>query len=419
MSECRRREAPTLFLLRIGLGLLWVHDGLVYKVLAVGLHAAPAVGWPGLDLPLTVQARLIGSLEVVLGLLLLSGVLVRGASVVLCLLLALLTIEAAHAMPHALLRPMGVVSRNVVLGAAGLALALVPARDPARQERLLAALLRAGLGIMWLYEGLALKWLPALPAEVELFARSDVVPAEQVVAFVRMVGLLEALVGGAVLIGFRVRQLAVLQVGLLAALALLLGQASPSDLLAAPGGLSRHLVLIGCALILYQVGAGALALDNWLAVNRTSRRWRLVLTLHAAWLLTVCMIEVYRLQQPAAQSDVAAVLHKIAADDVHHAEDLRSLLRRHGGPGPIPGGAGLARTLAWLVGAVTVIAGLRAGLRANLLAKDRALSLYAKAARLLPAEEGLTARALQAMQDREAAHRRLLHESLHSLRRRR
>ncbi len=418
MSEGHHEEAPILALLRIGLGALWVYDGLVFKVLAVGLHLASARAWPAVGLSPEVQARVAGGLEVAFGLLLLSGILARTAAALLTVLLALLSVDAAQAMPIAVLRPLGLVSRNLVLGFATLTVALVPRRSPvARQERLLALILRVALGLMWLYEGVVLGWLIAPPGAIQLLARGDAVPPEQAEAFLRALGVVEAFLGLVVLAGFRVRQFAVLQVCLLGALAVFIGWASPAELLAAPGGLSRHLALIGCALILYETGGGALALDDWLVRNRTSRRWQLLMTLQGAWLLKVGTIELYRLQASAADRHVSGLLQKIEHDDAHHAQDLRSLLQRHGGS-PLPL-AGAVKGLAWLLGGLIVIAGMRIGLEADLRAKERALSLYQRAAQLLPAEEGLTARALQAMQDREASHHRLLRESLDARRRRR
>ena len=87
-----REEAPIAALLRVALGALWVYDGLVFKLLALnfGLTPGPAVS-PVLALSRLAQLRLEGGLEVVVGLLLLGGRLVRLPAAAQCLLLSLLT----------------------------------------------------------------------------------------------------------------------------------------------------------------------------------------------------------------------------------------------------------------------------------------------------------------------------------------
>jgi uncharacterized membrane protein YphA (DoxX/SURF4 family) len=417
MPRNRQPEAPILFLLRIGLGGLWVYDGLIFKLLALPLGVHPAtLGWPalaavlGLDLTPLAQVRLLGAVEVLLGALLFAGIHVRSAAAAQCLLLALHVLDLALGNPAALLRPLGPLSRSLVLFTACLSLAAVPAGDPSRQERRLALLLRVGLGLMWLHEGLVLKWLVAPLVEAPLLARSGLVPAAAAVGFVRGIGLVEAALGLAVLLGVAVRRLAVLQVGLLAGTLLLLGATSPDDLARASGGLSRHLAMLGCALVLYQTGGGALALDVWASRSRTGRRLGLLMVLYRAWLLKVAMLELYRVQAPAADGEVAGALLKVARDDLHHGEDLLALLLREGGRRlPV---ARLVAGLAWLVGFLTVIAGMRVALRVDAWAKARALALYVRAARLLPPEEGITARALQAMQGREAAHQQILRTAM-------
>jgi len=411
MRGDRRAEAPIVFLLRIGVGGLWLYDGLIFHLFARWLGVSATAGWPGLaawlglDLPPVVQGRALGALEVALGALLLAGVLVRTAAAVQCLLLLLLTLDVALAAPAALLRPLGPLSRNLVLLGACLGLA-VAGGDAARQERRLALALRAGLGLMWLHEGLAVKWLLASPLEAQVWAQVGLVAASEAPAFVRSLGLVQAALAVAVLVGLSVRRLAVLQVCLLGGALVLFGAAAPEDLVRTPGGLSRHLAMVGCALLLYQTGGGALALDTRLARSGTWRNLRLLAVLQAAWLLKTAMLTVYRLQVPAAAAEVAHVLQKIERDDRHHADDLLALLQRRGGR-RLPVGRAVA-AVAWLIGCLTVIAGPRAFLGVDVWAKDRGITLYARAGRLLPPEEGIAARALQAMQGREAAHRQLL-----------
>lgn len=407
----QRDEAPVLFLLRLGIGALWLHDGLVFRLLAPELGTAgppggaPALAWANGAMPV----RVLGAAECVLGLLLLLGVGVRLAATLQCGMLLLLGGVLLTGLPRAD-RPLGILSMTLVLLAASAALALVPARGRAvEQEASLAPILRLGLGLMWLYEGLARTWLLPHAAEAAAIARAGLVPAEQALAFVHWLGGVEAVLGVTLLLGIAVRGLAVLQVGLLAALTALGVWIQPQTAVG-EAGLSRHLAAIGCALVLYQTGAGRLALGAALGAQPGWRRQQLRATLRALWGLKVAMLEAYRLQEPVAIPSVASLLQKLAADDLHHGEDVRALLHRHGARSwPI---APLFRAAGWLLGVLTVIAGRRAALRVDLWAKTRVLALYARAAEVLPPEEGITARALQAMLSREQVHHRLLHEAL-------
>jgi hypothetical protein len=67
-------------------------------------------------------------------------------------------------------------------------------------------------------------------------------------------------------------------------------------------------------------------------------------------------IEVYRLQETAVDRTVSGVLQKIEHDDAHHAQDLLSLLQRHGGR-PLPV-AGLVKGVGWILGGLVVISGI-------------------------------------------------------------
>ena len=114
--------------------------------------------------------------------------------------------------------------------------------------------------------------------------------------------------------------------------------------------------------------------------------------------------------QAATDTNTHGLLEKLALDEAHHAADLVSLIRRHGGR-PIPL-AGLCQGIAWALGCLSVILGMRASLRFDLWMEDRGSTLYASCARLLPPEAGITARALLGMQNQEAQHIRLLRDHL-------
>ena len=413
-------ESPIAALLRVALGALWIYDGVVFKLLAlnVGLSSS-APAWPLFSWSHLIQLRVEGGLEALLGLLLLRGWLVRAAAAVQGLLLLVLSAEYGLVAPAALLHPLGVVSTNLVLLSASLALAAGPAAAAGRsaQDERLAFMLRLGLGLMWLYEGPVLKWLLAMPLEADLFARSGFVPAHAA-AFVRGLGVVEGVLGLTVLAGLWVRRLAVLQVGLLAILTLLLGWTAPRQALDLPGGLSRHLAVIGCALVLYETGAGAYSLDQILARNARWRRRELVALLTWGWLCRLALIEVYRVQQSAApDADVHAVLLKIEADERNQTRDLLALLQRHGAR-PLPV-TGVAQGVGWLLGCLTVLPGSRVALAFDLWAEGRGLALYPDAANLVPPDEAITARALQAMEAQEAGHQQALRQALRRLRPRR
>jgi demethoxyubiquinone hydroxylase (CLK1/Coq7/Cat5 family) len=141
-------------------------------------------------------------------------------------------------------------------------------------------------------------------------------------------------------------------------------------------------------------------------------------TLQRSLLTKVGAAEIYRVQsQTPADLEADGLLSKLQLDEANQGDDLGSLIRRHGGR-PLPA-AGLTRGLAWTLGCLTVILGARASLGVDLWLEEHGLRSYAKACRLLPAEEGITARALQAMQDRDALHIRLLRDHLRARSRKR
>lgn len=145
------------------------------------------------------------------------------------------------------------------------------------------------------------------------------------------------------------------------------------------------------------------------------RRWRLLATLHWNLVTEIGAVEVYRVQaQAAGDPNVNGLLQKLGLDEANHGEDLVLLIRRHGGrPPPV---AGLTRGLCWILGCLTVILGTRAALRFDLWLEERGVRLYAQAMSLLPPEEEITARALQAMQTQERQHVRLLRDHLRAMR---
>lgn len=421
MARGRQDEDQVSLLLRVGLGAVWVYEGLMPKLLVPSpdLLALVARVSP-LPVDPMVLLRGMGLLEILLGLLLMQGWLVRWVAAIQCGLLVVFTAGIGVVAPRFLVSPTGAASKNVTLLAASLCVVLLgsgteaPVRT-ARWNHAISMILRVGLGVMWVYEGIVPKWLFPSPGEVEIVARTGLVPFH-IPLFLKLLGLAEAALGLAILAGLWVRGLAVLQVGLLSAFTAIIGWTSPAYLWDPLGSLSKNLGLIGGALALYWTGGGSWALDAWLARNAAWRRWLLLANLHWNLMTEIGAVEVYRVQGRATKDpNVHGLLHKLGLDEANHGEDLATLIRRHGGR-PLPV-AGLTRGLAWVFGYLTVMLGTRAFLRLDLWLEERGVSLYARAISLLPPEEGISARALQAMQGREAEHVLLLRDHLRAGRR--
>lgn len=422
MAERRGDESQVPLLLRVGIGAVWVYEGLVGKLLrpnpVLAALLARALALPGDPAALL---RGLGAFECVLGLLLLRGWLVRSTAAVQCGLLLAFSLLDGVAAPQSLLSPMGAISKNAALFAAGLSLILLGdgrEASPHSSRRLgaIPLILRLGLGPVWLCHGFLLAGRSPDSAAVEIVARTGLVPGH-IPTFLTCLGLLEMALGLAILAGLWVQGLAVLQVGLLTLFTLVAGR-TPAYLSDALGGLSKNLGLIGTALALYRAGGGPWALDAWLARNATWRRWALLATLQRCLFTKVGAAEIYRVQSQApADLEADGLLSKLQLDEANQGDDLCSLIRRHGGR-PLPA-AWLTRGLAWILGCLTVILGARASVGMDLWLEEHGLRSYAQAGRLLPPEEGITARALQAMQDRDALHIRLLRDHLRTLSRKR
>ncbi len=419
--EVRRREDKQVpLLLRVGLGVVWVYEGLVPKLLAPSpdllslvARLQPLPGNPGAFL------RAAGVFEILLGLLLIRGWMVRSVAAVQCALLVVITIGIGVAVPHALVHPAGAASKNVALLAASLCLVFlgsgrdVPSRTSWR-DRAVPLVLRLGLGFMWIYEGVVPKWLFPSPAEIEIVARTGLVPFH-IPAFLKLLGVAEAALGFTILAGLWVRGMAVLQAGLLGAFTAILGWTSPATLGDPLGSLSKNLGLLGGALALYRTGSGPWAVGAWLAPSPTWRRWLLLASLQWNRLIEIAAAQVYRVQaRAAADPNTHGLLEKLALDEVNHGQDLASLIRRHGGR-PVPV-APMCRALGWIVGCLTVVLGTRASLRLDLWLEERGTSLYPWSAGLLPPEAGISARSLLAMQSQEAQHVHLLRDHLRAMR---
>ncbi|HSB68069.1 MAG TPA: DoxX-like family protein [Candidatus Methylomirabilis sp.] len=420
MVERRGEESQVPLLLRVGLGAVWVCEGLVGNLLGPGPELV-AVLTRTLPLPgnPAVLIRALGAFELLLGLLLLLGWMVRPVASVQCGLLVAFSLLVSASTPPALVSPAGAISKNAALFAAGLCLVLLGggrggSPGSSRRLRAVPVILRLGLGLVWLSHGILLAGRFPQPTAAEFVARTGVTPG-QLSVFLAWLGILEAALGLMILAGCCVRGLAVLQVGLLTAFTLVVGRTSPAILTDALGDLSKNLGLIGAALALYRVGGGPFALDAWLGRSPAWQRFALLATLQRSLAAKVGTAEVYRVQSQApADPEADGLLQKLRLDEANGGGDVASLIRRQGGR-PLPV-AGLTRGLAWVLGCLTVILGMRVSFGVDVWLEEHGLRLYERAGRLLPPEDGITARALQAMRDREAQHVRLLRDHLRARR---
>jgi len=407
-------------LLRVGLGAVLIYEGLVPRLLAPSPPLLDLVSrWlPWFGEP-TALVRAGGVFEILLGLLLLLGWMVRSVAAVQCLLLASFALGSAAVMPQALVHPIGGLPKHVALLAVGLCLVLLGrGRDAGGESswrfRMLPLTLRLGLGVTWIYGGILPKWLFPTVEGVEIVARTGLVSL-QVPMFLKLLGATEAALGLTILTGLWVRGMAVLQVGLLTAFTAIIGYTSPDYLMDPLGGLANNLGLLAAALVLYRTGSGPFALDATLARNPVWQRWKLLTALQWRRGMAVLAVKMSWVQaQAMVDATTRGLLEKLGQDETRLVEDFASLIRRQGGRplpvGPLCAGAG------WLLGCITVILGRRASLLFALWVEEHGARVCQWSLKLLPSEAGITTRALLAVQTQEEEHIRLLRDQLRATR---
>ena len=122
---------------------------------------------------------------------------------------------------------------------------------PSPSLRLIPLILRVGLGFVWIYEGLVPKFLVSPGQEVEIVARSHLVPFDAR-AFVTGLGVVEVILGLALWMGLCVKWVAAVQLFLLIAFTLGLAvNVSRSCLWTRLGGVSKNVGLMAATLCLY------------------------------------------------------------------------------------------------------------------------------------------------------------------------
>jgi uncharacterized membrane protein YphA (DoxX/SURF4 family) len=405
-------------LLRVGLGAVWIYEGLVPKLLLpqLALVALLADRLPvGADPVLLL--RLVGIAEVALGLALVLGWHLRLVAALQSVGIALLTLAAAIALPQSLTASGGALGKNAALTAAGCCLwVLAGPRDaasPSRRADLLSLLLRVGLGITWLYAGAVASWPAPGPAEATIVGRAGLLTMS-LPAFRHWLGPLEVALGVALLVGIWVRELAAIQVATLLMLTVIVGWTSPRYLTDPLGSLSKNLGLIAAALGQYLLGGGRWSLEEWLLRRSWIWRWRVVTRLSRSRLQALAMQHLYAMQGEAAGDiHLRDVLARLEREEADRAADLDHLVRRHGRSW-IPCGP-----LAWGIGGgagfVTVILGTRASLVFALWAERHGVARADGIAALLPSEDGISVRALRAIQHQDERHVQLLQEQLRRL----
>ncbi len=225
----------------------------------------------------------------------------------------------------------------------------------------------------------------------------------------------EAALGVCLVAGLWVRGLAALQTALLVSLGAAALRAEPGT----GAGLGFLLRTSGClagGLVLARTGGGSHALDGWLAQRHTVRRHRLRWALERHRILLAGLAEVCRVQmQGAGDARTLSALDALRLDVAEDVNDVAVLIRRQGGR-PLPL-LGPVRGLFWVPGCLTVIGGMRVARRIDRWLVVRSMARYAWMVDLAAPEDGITARALAAMRDREARHTERLRDPVEEPRR--
>ncbi len=232
--------------LRAGVGLVWLTTGLAV------LHPAyRQIGHAYLDRLGLPDAAMVAACaaEVVLGLRVLLGPPATWVTAAQFVLVAGFTAILALLDPSLLVHPDGVLTKNLpLLAVVGTAWLLPREGWSPRAIRLL----RGGMAIIWITEGLLPKILFQEPWEVQLVASSGLVRGDPAV-FLRILGITEMLSGVAALLlrGRPLRWLLLAQLAALVALPLLVGWRKPLLWVHPFGPLTKNLPIISGTAVLW------------------------------------------------------------------------------------------------------------------------------------------------------------------------
>ena len=136
----------------------------------------------------------------------------------------------------------------------------VPALNAAGQDIRLnraAFALRLGLGFLWVWEGLVPKLLFLTPEGIAHVARTGLVPIDAP-TFIRLLGIFEIALGLAILAGYRIRLLAVLQLTLNALFTLTIVFTEPKLLADPLGAMIKNIPMLAAQYAQFCLGAGTI-----------------------------------------------------------------------------------------------------------------------------------------------------------------
>jgi hypothetical protein len=236
-------------LLGVGIASIWLLTGaLVVHPHFRALGASYLDRW-GLPHGLMIATC---AFEVFLGVWVLAGRMTRLLAGLQILLIASFTAMLAAVEPMLLVHPFGVLSKNVPIVAMIVAAALVDGEGWTPRA---LAVLRVGMAVIWITEGLLPKVFFQQAMELRVVAQSGLVPMDPSRFLVGM-GLLQALSGVLVLVlrGFPRRALLAGQIAALVVLPLLVSWQEPLLWVHPFGPMTKSLPLIAGTVVVWRRG---------------------------------------------------------------------------------------------------------------------------------------------------------------------
>lgn len=231
-------------ILRAGIASIWLLTGLLvahpfYR--ATGAAHLDRLGLPHALMFLTCAG------EVALGVFILCAPMTRGLAALQLAAVVTFTAILAVQQPMLLVHPFGILTKNVPLMAAIVALAMV---DGAGWSPRAESVLRAGVAAIWITEGLLPKILFPQAMERDVVARTGLVPMDPALFLVGM-GLLEIVAGvlTPVLQGPLLRALLIAELGALVLLPVLVSMHEWRLWVDPFGPLTKNLPILAATLV--------------------------------------------------------------------------------------------------------------------------------------------------------------------------